>query len=332
MREALEQVLDHAFGRARPAPHRGEHPARQRAVDRVGPRRGVPPGGLLAALPADRRPVARPRALRDHRRRARGGQGRPGRLEQPELFRVGRPAGRARAPARARRARAPVPARAAPARAAPATAGIRAKSVAQRRQHRRRVERRGGVEAAGTAAPARPERPLVLRPCRRVMPVGSSRSSFVAKFPSVHTTLRLDQLELPEQVVLAGVDLLRQRVAVAGRPALEDVAPRTRRRGSGRSRRAAVSSSRPAWPTNGRPCLSSLAPGASPTNIRSASALPEPNTTVVRVDASCGQRRQARRLLPDGLELLAPLRSAGHGAKVPPRTAESGRLPRILRG
>ena len=35
-----------------------------------------------------------------------------------------------------------------------------------------------------------------------------------------------------------------------------------------------------------------VAPGASPTNIRSASALPEPKTTVVRVAASCGQRVQ----------------------------------------
>ena len=51
---------------------------------------------------------------------------------------------------------------------------------------------------------------------------------------------------------------------------------------------SSVSRSRPAWPTNGSPCLSSFAPGASPTNIRSASALPAPNTTVWRVEASCG--------------------------------------------
>ena len=43
------------------------------------------------------------------------------------------------------------------------------------------------------------------------------------KFPSVQMTFGSDQLELPEQVVLAVVDLLRQRVAVAGRPALQDV-------------------------------------------------------------------------------------------------------------
>ena len=75
---------------------------------------------------------------------------------------------------------------------------------------------------------------------------------------------------------------------------------------------SSVSSSRPAWPTNGRPWRSSLAPGASPTNIRSASALPEPKTTVWRVEASCGHLVQLLRLLPDGLELLAPLRCGPH--------------------
>ena len=42
------------------------------------------------------------------------------------------------------------------------------------------------------------------------------------------------------------------------------------------------SSSLPAWPTNGTPCLSSWNPGASPTNIRSALGEPAPNTTCVR--------------------------------------------------
>ena len=57
---------------------------------------------------------------------------------------------------------------------------------------------------------------------------------------------------------------------------------------------SSVSSRRPAWPTNGRPWRSSLAPGASPMNMRSASALPDPNTTVWRVDASCGHLVQSR--------------------------------------
>src|SRR4051812_5288866 len=46
------------------------------------------------------------------------------------------------------------------------------------------------------------------------------------------------------------------------------------------------SSSFPAAPTNGTPCLSSWKPGASPTNIRSAVGEPEPKTTCVLVAAS----------------------------------------------
>src|SRR6266542_2070047 len=46
-----------------------------------------------------------------------------------------------------------------------------------------------------------------------------------------------------------------------------------------------LSSSFPAWPTNGMPCLSSWKPGASPTNIRSAFGSPTPKTTCVRPSA-----------------------------------------------
>src|SRR5262252_1622321 len=49
----------------------------------------------------------------------------------------------------------------------------------------------------------------------------------------------------------------------------------------------------PALPTNGSPCSSSSAPGASPTNIILASGLPTPNTTVFRELARCGHLRQA---------------------------------------
>ena len=62
-------------------------------------------------------------------------------------------------------------------------------------------------------------------------------------------------------------------------------------------------SSWPARPTNGSPCRSSSAPGASPTNIRSAFGLPTPKTTCVgRACAACSacsrrcsQRSDARR-------------------------------------
>src|SRR5690349_4384182 len=49
---------------------------------------------------------------------------------------------------------------------------------------------------------------------------------------------------------------------------------------------SSCSSSLPAAPTNGTPCLSSWNPGASPTNMRSAFGSPEPKTTCVRPCAS----------------------------------------------
>jgi hypothetical protein len=49
----------------------------------------------------------------------------------------------------------------------------------------------------------------------------------------------------------------------------------------------------PALPTNGSPCASSSAPGASPTNINSASILPTPNTTFFRELAKWGHFTQA---------------------------------------
>src|ERR1700744_598993 len=49
----------------------------------------------------------------------------------------------------------------------------------------------------------------------------------------------------------------------------------------------------PAAPTKGSPCASSSAPGASPTNINSASILPTPNTTFLREDARCEHFTQA---------------------------------------
>src|SRR5438552_3460245 len=42
----------------------------------------------------------------------------------------------------------------------------------------------------------------------------------------------------------------------------------------------------PARPTNGNPCLSSSAPGPSPTNTSLAFALPSPNTILLRVECS----------------------------------------------
>src|SRR5512132_4180437 len=49
---------------------------------------------------------------------------------------------------------------------------------------------------------------------------------------------------------------------------------------------SSCSSSFPAAPTKGTPCLSSWKPGASPTNMRSEFGLPDPKTTCVRPPAS----------------------------------------------
>src|ERR1039458_4803204 len=49
----------------------------------------------------------------------------------------------------------------------------------------------------------------------------------------------------------------------------------------------------PALPTNGSPCSSSSAPGASPTNMSCASMLPTPNATFLRDDARCAHLTQA---------------------------------------
>ena len=63
MTEAMRLLLREAFTHARPAPAGGEHPAREPGVDRAGEALRVRARGVLAALPEDRRPLARPRAL-----------------------------------------------------------------------------------------------------------------------------------------------------------------------------------------------------------------------------------------------------------------------------
>src|SRR5882724_2394139 len=50
----------------------------------------------------------------------------------------------------------------------------------------------------------------------------------------------------------------------------------------------------PALPTNGSPCSSSSAPGASPTNINGESTSPTPKTTFFRDAARCGHLQQTR--------------------------------------
>ena len=84
------------------------------------------------------------------------------------------------------------------------------------------------------------------------------------------------------------------------------------------------SSSWPARPTNGMPCWSSWNPGASPTNIRSASALPAPNTTWVRLSWR-GQQRARRE--PRGRGPPAP-----HGVRRRAGTSRASLRPAVTPG
>src|SRR5262245_29366564 len=84
------------------------------------------------------------------------------------------------------------------------------------------------------------------------------------------------------------------------------------------------SSSFPAAPTNGTPCLSSWKPGASPTNIRSAPGSPEPKTTCVRPPASA-QRVHAATSSPYAWSSVAA--ATAPAATAAATTTESAGLP-----
>ena len=83
------------------------------------------------------------------------------------------------------------------------------------------------------------------------------------------------------------------------------------------------SSSLPAWPTNGKPCLSSWKPGASPTNIRSASGLPSKTTCV----PSLGET--AARAVRDLGRVSVELSARSHSSRR--NTASGGHRPAVAR-
>ncbi len=65
---ALAVAGDYVLGTLRPAPHRGQHPAREHREPGRGAQAGLPQRGAAPALPAHRRRLARPPVLRaDHR-------------------------------------------------------------------------------------------------------------------------------------------------------------------------------------------------------------------------------------------------------------------------
>ena len=214
MRAALELVLDHAFGAARAAPHRGQHPAGQRAV--VALARGA--GFRLEGFS--------PRYLliggrwRDHERYAITAEDRPERVRTGLAGPVGlvrAPPGLAAAPATEAGGRVRLR------RGGASSAGMLREVRPQGVQQRARVERGRRVVERQQAHGARPDH-ADLGPA--VQPgdagVGSPRSSLVAKFPSVQTTSGCDELELARTASAWQLAISRgQRLAVAGRPALQ---------------------------------------------------------------------------------------------------------------
>ena len=107
-----------------------------------------------------------------------------------------------------------------------------------------------------------------------VMPSLVSSSSLVAKLPSVTTTRGSMNVELRLEVRPARLDLERERVAVARRPALHDVGDVDLVAGEPDALDQA--GEQPAGPADERLAVrSSCSPGPSPTNIRSACGSPD---------------------------------------------------------
>src|SRR5207249_1442571 len=88
---------------------------------------------------------------------------------------------------------------------------------------------------------------------------------------------------------------------------------------------SSCSSSFPAAPTKGTPCLSSCKPGASPTNIRSAFGSPAPKTTWVR-PSERRQRVQPATCRPNASSSVSCSAAATASAATATGRATVGRL------
>src|SRR5262249_6282416 len=101
--------------------------------------------------------------------------------------------------------------------------GDAAEILFQHLQHRRRLERRSGVIEGVEEQAAGAERDLV----RLTVDAGDTEwlagEKLRGEVAQRRHEPRLDQLDLAEQVRLAGCDLVRHRITVAGRPAFEHV-------------------------------------------------------------------------------------------------------------
>src|SRR5437763_12019643 len=171
-------------------------------------------------------------------------------------------------------------------------------------------------------------------PWTRVMPAGLPDRSFVAKLPRVATTFGWISSTCFQRW------LSQAWISAVGGPRcpggghFSTCATKTALR-LRPIPASSLSSSFPAWPTNGTPCLSSWNPGASPTNSRSACGWPEPKTTCVRpsesrhlVQPATESARTASSCI--AADLIAAAGWAGSvpaaaGAAAAPAAAERGR-------
>ena len=124
--------------------------------------------------------------------------------------------------------------------------------------------------------------------------------------PERDDDLRADGVDLAREKRLARRDLFRRRIAIARRPALDDVRDVDVARAQA-DRLDDLRQQLPARPTNGSPWTSSSAPGASPTNI------------------SCGVRDCPRRTQPAGGPSGAACSACSRRCG---REARAGRRPR----
>src|SRR6266545_2322447 len=163
------------------------------------------------------------------------------------------------------------------------------------------------------------------------MPSGRPERSFVAKFPSVATTFGwISSICFHRWLSQAWISSGSGSRLPGGRH-FNVFATNTSLRVSPIPA-SSVSSSFPACPTNGTPCLSSWKPGASPTNIRSAWGCPDPKTTCVRPSASRHFVQPAIESAKTASPSIAPESNAAAGRSVPAAAGTAATATAAQRG
>ena len=177
----------------------------------------------------------------------------------------------------------------------------------------------------------RPDLAQLVAPVQARDPGHVAAQQLGGEVPERADDLRLDQLELPEQVVLAGVDLLRQRVAIARRPAFQDV--RHEHVAAGEADLGEQRVEQPARLADEREALLVLVGARAPRRRTSGRRrrCRSRRRRSWRVLASCGQRWQVRACSQTAFSSSRRSEALDISPKLSPRDGGSGVLPRILR-